>query len=406
MPFLDITREALRKFVKSRGDASGAATFEGACDQLGVKFVKKNGWIPTGFFQYNGIGLANGLYRRIRKDEGRAKSEPFVQRVTEEVHKHHSSHSAATIASYKGWRVANMSADDPGQHTIHSLYYCTATHELDANLLRSVLGTLVSLNAPSVGPVQQAYAILLSSLQDNGELWDEKVKTRLKSGVSSHHAGGFIEICARLTAVDCVGAWLDMHLGDPNVLALVIAALSWGTPQRNDGGRQRFVTFALPSVGDGTSKRKASAPSAPTTEEPRRSKRGKVKSVLDTPPANEDATITRPVPERTLKRKLPHAPDATPGATRRSKRGKVPLSRNPVMGGESVLVATPADEHKGSSNSSESKTTAASKVKTRRTWDMSWLQSIEVRVFSMFFSCTLHLPFMVFINCQKQYAGC
>ena len=356
MPFLDITREALRNFVKCRGDASGAATFEGACDQLGVKFVDKNGWIPTGFFQYNGIGLGNGLYRRIRKDESRDKSEPFVQRVTEEVHKHHSSHSAATIASYQGWRVANMSADDPGQHTIHSLYYCTATHELDANLLRSVLGTLVSLNAPSVGPVQQAYALLLDSLANSGELWDEKVKTRLKSGVSSLHAGGLTNICAKLTSVDCVGAWLDAHLGDPNVLALVIAALSWGTPQRNDGGRQRFVTFALPTVSDGTSKRKAGAP---TTEEPRR-----------------------------------------------SKRGKVDLAWNPVMVDERVLAAAPADERTVSSNSSESKTTATPKVKPRRTWDMSWLQSIEVRVISMLFSCTLHLPFMVFINCQKQYAGC
>ena len=189
-----------------------------------------------------------------------------------------------------------------------------------------------------------------------------------------------------------------MHLGDPNVLALVIAALSWGTPQRNDGGRQRFVAFALPTVSDGISKRKASAP---TTEEPRRSKRGKVKSVLETPPANEDATITRPVPERTLKRKQPH----TPGATRRSKRGKVDLAWNPVMGDERVLAAAPADEHSVSSNSSESKTTSTPKVKPRRTWDMSWLQSIEVRVISMLFSCTLHLPFMVFINSQKQYAG-
>ena len=239
VPFLDITREALTKFVKSRGDANGAVTFEGACDQLGIRFVRKNGWIPTGFFQYNGIGLGNGLYRRIRKDEGRAKAEPFVERVTEEVHKHHSSHSAATIASYKGWRVPNMSADDPGQHAIHSLYYCTAAHELDANLLRSVLGTLVSLDGSSAGPVQEAYAILLMSLADNGELWDDKVETRLKSGVSSHHAGGLTKICDRLTSVDGVGAWLDAHLGDPNVLALVIAALSWGTPQRNDGGRQR-----------------------------------------------------------------------------------------------------------------------------------------------------------------------
>ena len=65
--------------------------------------------------------------------------------------------------------VANMSADDPGQHTIHSFFYSTATHELDANLLRSVLGTLVSLDGRSAGPVQEAYAILLMSLADNGE---------------------------------------------------------------------------------------------------------------------------------------------------------------------------------------------------------------------------------------------
>ena len=144
--------------------------------------MKKNGWIPTGFFQYNGIGLANGLYRRIRKDDDTASSEPFVESVTEEVHKHHSSH----------WQLPSRRTKAGGlltcRQTIlaayhHTLFYSTTTHELDANLLRSVLGTLVSLNAPSVGPVQQAHALLLDSLADNGELWDEKVKIRLKSGV-------------------------------------------------------------------------------------------------------------------------------------------------------------------------------------------------------------------------------
>ena len=66
---------------------------------------------PTGFFQYNGIGLANGLYRRIRKDDDdTASSEPFVERVTEEVHKHHSSRvtpAACALPTGLPWRGAH-----------------------------------------------------------------------------------------------------------------------------------------------------------------------------------------------------------------------------------------------------------------------------------------------------------